>query len=205
LFPQKIIAFVLRLHCPLLFSTMGVSFKAMETLRTINYPVLVLNQSYEPMTVCRARRAIVLIFQGKAELVENGVGIVHTISEVVPLPSVIRLGRQIKRPRRMRKMTRFEIFNRDHYTCMYCGQKVHPLTLDHVIPRYRGGQHTWENVVTACAYCNRKKAGRTPQEANMKLLRTPAQPAASYYFSIPYHHLRSRDEWQKYLPRISTG
>jgi 5-methylcytosine-specific restriction endonuclease McrA len=165
----------------------------------INYPVLVLNQSYEPLTVCRARRALVLMFQGKAEMIENGVGFIHSIRETIPLPSVIRLERLIKRPRRQRRLTRFEIFNRDRYTCQYCGQKTRQLTLDHVIPRYRGGQHTWENVVSACVSCNRRKAGRTPQEANMKLIRPPSPPSGSSLFVIPYHYLQRRDEWQKYL------
>lgn len=165
----------------------------------INHPVLVLNQSYEPLTVCRARRAVVLIFQGKAEMVENGVGFIHSISETLPLPSVIRLGSLIRRPRRVRKLTRFEIFNRDRYTCQYCGQKTRQLTLDHVIPRYRGGQHTWENIVSACVACNRRKAGRTPQEASMKLVHLPLPPSGSPLFIIPYHYLQKRDEWQKYL------
>ncbi len=167
----------------------------------INYPVLVLNQSYEPMAVCLARRAVVLIFQGKAEMIENGVGFIHSIRETMPLPSVIRLARLIKRPRRQRKMTRFEIFNRDQYTCQYCGQMTRQLTLDHVKPRYRGGQHTWENVVSACVSCNRRKAGRTPQEASMKLIHLPAPPSGHFFFNVPYHHLQSRDEWQKYLPQ----
>ena len=167
----------------------------------INYPVLVLNQSYEPLTVCRARRAVVLIFQGKAEMLENGVGFIHSIRETIPLPSVIRLARLIKRPRRKRKLTRFEIFNRDRYTCQYCGQKTRQLTLDHVIPRYRGGQHTWENVVSACIACNRRKAGRTPQEANMKLIRLPSPPSGNPFFIIPYHYLQSQNEWLKYLPQ----
>jgi len=167
----------------------------------INYPVLVLNQSYEALTVCRARRAVVLIFQGKAEMVENGVGFIHSIRETVPLPSVIRLARLIKRPRRKRKMTRFEIFNRDRYTCQYCGQQTRQLTLDHVIPRYRGGQHTWENVVSACVACNRHKAGRTPQEAHMKLIRSPSPPSGSPFFSVPYHYAQTQNEWRKYLPQ----
>jgi 5-methylcytosine-specific restriction endonuclease McrA len=164
----------------------------------INFPVLVLNQSYEPLTVCRARRALVLIFQGKAEMLENGIGIIHSINETVPLPSVIRLARLVKRPRRVKKLTRFEIFNRDRYTCQYCQQKSRQLTLDHVIPRYRGGQHTWENVVSCCVACNRHKAGRTPKEANMKLIRPPLPPRGGSIFSIPYHYLQSRHEWQKY-------
>jgi 5-methylcytosine-specific restriction endonuclease McrA len=167
----------------------------------INYPVLVLNQSYEPLTVCRARRAVVLIFQGKAEMLENGVGFIHSIRETIPLPSVIKLASLIKRPRRVRKLTRFEIFNRDRYTCQYCGQRTRQLTLDHVLPRYRGGQHTWENVVSACITCNRRKAGRTPREANMKLIRLPSPPSVSSFFSVPYRYLQTQDEWRKYLPQ----
>ena len=165
----------------------------------INYPVLVLNQSYEPLTICRARRAVVLIFQGKAEMLEDGVGRIHSISDTFPLPSVIRLSQMIRRPRRKRKMTRFEIFNRDKYTCQYCGYQSHSLTLDHVIPRYRGGQHTWENVVSACAACNRRKAGRTPKEANMKLICQPAPPRDGPFYVIPYHYRSNREEWSKYL------
>jgi 5-methylcytosine-specific restriction endonuclease McrA len=167
----------------------------------INYPVLVLNQSYEPLTVCRARRAVVLIFQGKAEMLENGVGAIHTISTTVELPSVIRLAQMVRRPRRQRKMTRYEIFNRDRYTCQYCGEQSRHLTLDHVVPRFRGGQHTWENVVSACVACNRRKAGRTPKEANMKLVRRPGPPSGGPFFILPFHYLNKHDEWRKYLPQ----
>jgi 5-methylcytosine-specific restriction endonuclease McrA len=169
----------------------------------IDLPVLVLNQSYEPLAVCRARRAVVLIFEGKAEMLEDGVGYIHSISETFPLPSVIKLARMIRRPRRQRKMTRFEIFNRDRYTCQYCGVRTRHLTLDHVIPRYRGGEHTWENVVSACVDCNRHKAGRTPQEARMKLIQKPAPPGNSHFYIIPHHYLSQRDEWRKYLPQLA--
>ncbi|MDD4859020.1 MAG: HNH endonuclease [Dehalococcoidales bacterium] len=166
----------------------------------VNVPVLVLNQNYEPLTICRARRAVVLVFEGKAEMLENGVGVIHTPQETFPLPSVIRLDYFIKRPHRRKKLTRFEIFNRDRYTCQYCGKPSRQLTLDHVMPRYRGGPHTWENVVSACVACNRHKAGRTPQEANMKLLSEPAAPGNGHsLFNIPYHYLQTRDEWRKYL------
>ena len=170
----------------------------------INYPVLVLNQSYEPLAVCRARRAVVLIFQGKAEMLENGVGYIHSIKETFPLPSVIRIAQMIKRPRRVRKMTRFEIFNRDKFTCQYCGQRTRQLTLDHVIPRYRSGDHSWENVVSACVACNRRKAGRTPKEAGMKLIRLPSPPSGSPFYIVPYHYIEKRDEWRKYLPQYSN-
>ena len=165
----------------------------------INYPVLVLNQNYEPLTICRARRAIVLLFQGKAEMLENGVGFIHSATAVFDLPSVIRLDYMIKRPHRQRKLTRFEVFNRDQFTCQYCGTQSRQLTIDHVMPRYRGGPHTWENVVSACVSCNRHKAGRTPQEAHMKLIRLPSVPRGSPFFSIPYRYRQTQNEWRKYL------
>ena len=129
-----------------------------------NNPVLVLNQSYEPLNICRVRRAITLIYQDKAEMLENGSGFIRSVDRNIPIPSVIRLASMARRPYRTdRKMTRLEIFKRDSYICQYCGKVFRQLTLDHVIPRSKGGQHTWENVVSACAQCNRRKAGRTPQ------------------------------------------
>lgn len=166
----------------------------------INFPVLVLNQSYEPLNICRARRAVVLIFQGKAEMLENGSGFIHSAHCIFPLPSVIRLAYLIKRPRPERKLSRLEVFNRDHYTCQYCGRETRQLTLDHVTPRHRGGEHSWENVVSACISCNRRKAGKTPYEAGMKLIRHPYPPSGNLPFYIPYHYLQTQSEWQKYLP-----
>ena len=168
----------------------------------INLPVLVLNQTYEPLNICRVRRAVVLIYENKAEMLENGSGFIHSVNYEFPVPSVIRLSAMIKRPHRsVRKMTRLEIFKRDQYTCQYCGKVTRNLTLDHVIPRYRGGQHTWENVVSACVPCNRRKAGRTPKEAGMKLVHPPSQPRVTGLFYIPAHYPYVRSEWQKYLPQ----
>ena len=164
-----------------------------------NLPVLVLNQNYEPLNICRARRAVVLIFRGKAEMLENGLGFIHSASQLFQVPSVIRLPYLIKRAYHSRKLTRSEIFNRDHYTCQYCGKVTRELTLDHIIPRYRGGEHTWENVVTSCISCNRRKAGRTPEEAGMKLNRPPSAPHHKSTFFVPYHYLQTRSDWQKYL------
>ncbi|MBI4286067.1 MAG: HNH endonuclease [Chloroflexi bacterium] len=170
-------------------------------MNSANYPVLVLNQTYEPLNICQARRAVVLIYRGKAEVVENDSGSMHSANLVFPLPSVIRLAHLIKRPHIQKKLSRFEVFNRDHYTCQYCGKETHQLTLDHVIPRHRGGEHTWENVVSACPWCNRHKAGRTPEEAGMKLKHHPVPPHNNHFFDIPYQYLQSRNEWQKYLPQ----
>ena len=167
----------------------------------VNQPVLVLNQNYEPLNVCRVRRAVVLLYYGKAEMLENGTGFIHSVSSNFPVPSVIRLAYLIKRPRPQRKLTRLEVFNRDQYTCQYCGKQTHQLTLDHVIPRYRGGEHVWENVVSACIPCNRRKAGKTPNEAGMRLIHQPMPPRGGASFYIPRSYLQTWRQWQKYLPQ----
>ena len=167
----------------------------------INLPVLVLNQNYEPLNVCRVRRAVVLLYRGSAEMLEDGTGFIHSANHIFPVPSVIRIGYMIKRPRPERRLTRLEVFHRDRYTCQYCGKETRQLTLDHVTPRYRGGQHTWENVVSACVLCNRRKAGRTPSEARMNLICQPSPPRDNRLFHIPYHYLQTREGWHKYLPQ----
>ncbi len=167
----------------------------------INFPVLVLNQNYEPLNICRVRRAVVLLYRGKAEMLENGIGFIRSASDVFSVPSVIRLANMIKRPRPERKLTRFEVFNRDQYTCQYCSKETRQLTLDHVIPRHQGGQYTWENMVSACVSCNRHKAGKTPSEAGMRLIQQPTRPHGNVLFYIPHRHLKIKHEWQKYLPQ----
>ena len=164
----------------------------------VNLPVLVLNQNYRPLNICRVRRAVVLLLYGKAELLENGLGVIHSSEDTFPVPSVIRLAYLVKRPYPQRKLTKLEIFNRDHYTCQYCGRETKELTLDHVIPRRRNGEHSWENIVAACMHCNRRKAGRSPSEAGMTLLHQPRQPKDNNFY-IPYDFLQSHTEWQKYL------
>ena len=170
-------------------------------MSVLNLPVLVLNQNYEPLNVCRARRAVVLLYQSKAEMLEDGRGLIHGAHHDFPVPSVIRLPYLVKRPFRAgRKLSRLEIFARDNYTCQYCGKQTHQLTLDHVIPRYRGGPHTWENLVSACVPCNRRKAGKTPEEAKMKLRQIPVTPRSNRYSYIPSQYLETHEEWQRYLP-----
>jgi len=161
-------------------------------------PVLVLNANFEPIHVCSTRRAIGLILDGKANLILNGRGYIHTVSQILPRPSVIRLETQIHRPRPRVKLTRREIFRRDNYTCQYCGRRDVPLTVDHVIPRHMGGQHNWTNLVTACSACNHRKGGRKVDEAHMRLARPPKEPpaSASYIFG---RHLADNDEWEPYI------
>ena len=161
-------------------------------------PVLVLNLNYVPINVSTARRAIILLGKGKAELLENHRGQVRTVSTVIDVPSIIRLAYLVKRPFAPRKLSKKEIFLRDKYTCQYCGTKSQQLTLDHVVPRRQKGAHTWENVVAACSKCNLRKAGYTPEEAKMKLFREPRAPQPN-----PYRMLQNRvilDEWRPYLP-----
>jgi len=169
-------------------------------MTVLNSPVLVLNQNYQPLNISRVRRAVVLLLCNKAEVLENGRGSLHSVADVFDFPSVIRLVYFIRRPRRQRKLTKLEVFNRDQYVCQYCGRETKELTLDHVIPRRRGGEHSWENVVSACVPCNRRKAGRTPAEATMPLLRQ-AKPPGNDGFYVPYNYLRVHVEWQKYFPQ----
>ena len=163
--------------------------------------VLVLNQNYEPLNVCNARRAFVLVDRGKAEVLENGQGYLRSPSFVFEIPSVIRLVYIIRRPRPRGRLCRRDVFLRDRYTCQYCGRRTRDLTLDHVLPRYRGGEHTWENVVSACTACNRRKAGKTPKEAGMKLSQQPAPPKGGSFFYMPRGHQQIHSQWQKYQPQ----
>jgi len=161
--------------------------------------VLVLNQNYEPLHVCHVRRAFVLIDRGKAEVLEHGDGALRSASFAFPMPSVIRMVYLIRRPRPQMRLTRREVFQRDRFTCQYCGVQGKDLTLDHVMPRHRGGKHTWENLVAACKSCNHRKAGRTPAEARMKLLHEPRRPHVSHYYTF-FPYLNSRAGWRKFVP-----
>ncbi len=159
--------------------------------------VLVLNASYEPLNITSWRRAIVLLLKGKAEQVEhNGRVVYHNI----PLPTVIRLRHYIKVPYKEIPLTRKNILHRDSHSCQYCGYTGEDLTLDHVVPRSRGGGEFWENMVTACVRCNIKKGNRTPKEANMPLRQVPRRPHSSLYFEVT-KHVKSgvHQEWRKYV------
>src|SRR3990170_5510742 len=162
-------------------------------------PVLVLNQNYEPLNVCTVRRAFVLVDRGKAEILENGRGYLHTASQMFEMPSVLRLIYLIRRPRPTARLTRRDVFHRDSFTCQYCGKQTKELTLDHVLPRHRGGLHDWHNVVAACKSCNHRKAGRTPPEAHMGLVRQPFRPAYSFFRTF-YPYLEVQVEWRKIIP-----
>ena len=165
------------------------------------FPVLVLTQNYEPLNVCNIRRAIVLVITGKAEILEAYDVMVGTATDTFDAPSVIRLGHMIRRPRPRVKLCRREIFLRDGFTCQYCGVRTRDLTIDHVIPRSRGGPHTWENLVSACRSCNHHKGGRLPSEANLTLKRAPVEPRAGRYYGIQRALSSPASEaWLKFIP-----
>ncbi len=161
--------------------------------------VLVLNASYEPLQLISVRRAVVLLLQEKAELVEAAAQYLRARAFSLKVPLVIRLVRYIRIPRRLKlPCSRRGIFARDRETCQYCG--VQPgraqLTMDHVAPRSQGGATSWENVVTACRECNHRKGGRTPDQANMLLMTTPRQP--QYVAFALLGELERHDVWRKY-------
>ncbi|BAU41274.1 HNH endonuclease [Leptolyngbya sp. O-77] len=159
--------------------------------------VLVLNASYEPLNITSWRRAVILLIKGKAEQVEHNGKLVY---DKFPLPTVIRLRHYVRVPYKEIPLTRRNILHRDSHSCQYCGYTGDELTLDHVLPRSRGGEDTWENIVTACVRCNVKKGSRTPKEASMILRRPPHRPHSGLYFEVT-KHIKSgvHQEWQKYV------
>lgn len=167
----------------------------------MNGAVLVLNQNYEPLNVCNLRRAILLVFDGKAEVLEANGKVIKSATRAFPAPSVIRMVYLIHCPRPRVKLTRREVFIRDAYTCQYCGKQSHDLTIDHVVPRSRGGAHSWENLVSACKPCNHRKGGKLLTETRMTLRREPHEPRAGRYYTIERRIEGAvTNEWAKFLP-----
>src|ERR671915_1837073 len=148
--------------------------------------VLVLNASYEPINVCTVRRAAVLILKERAEILEHGDWALHAESFTLARPVVIRLLSYVRIPRDVhrRKITRRAVFARDRWTCQYCGHERGSLTVDHVVPRSKGGASSWDNIVTCCAPCNRRKGDRLPRQANMTPLRAPKAPSSTIFIHV---------------------
>ncbi len=162
--------------------------------------VLVLNATYEPLNVVSIRRAVLLLLKEKAEIVEAAEAWLHAERLALPMPLVIRLVYYVRIPRHFSlPLSRRTVLARDQYTCQYC--QVQPgrahLTIDHVIPRSRGGETRWENIVTACEVCNRRKGDRTPAEARMPLRRPPRRPR--YLAFTLLEGARAPQEWSKYM------
>jgi 5-methylcytosine-specific restriction endonuclease McrA len=166
--------------------------------------VLLLNFTYEPLGVLDVARAVRLLFARKVEVVHRGERVLRTTSVEFPLPSVVRLLYYVRRVRKRVALTKKNVLLRDDYVCAYCTSRGGgDMTVDHVVPRSRGGRSAWENLVACCSACNARKRDRTPQEARMPLRRPPREPRF-----IPWVVVRRNtapDEWAKYLSLYSVG
>lgn len=157
--------------------------------------VLVLNHNYQPLNVTSRKRAVVLLYLGKAHVVDDEHG--H---------SVLRLNHFVRRPMPVLRPTRRGIFTRDGYRCVYCGTTHLPLTIDHVIPRVRGGKDEWDNLVCCCTVCNNHKGDRTPEEIGFVMKNRPRRPKCLPYIS--YHKFMAalrKPEWLDYLAPYASG
>jgi len=160
--------------------------------------VLVLNATYEPVNVCTVRRAVVLLLKEKAEVIEHAGWELHSASTSIARPVVIRLVTYIRIPRdtHRRKITRRAVFARDNWTCQYCGSRAQ-LTVDHVVPRSKGGGSTWENIVASCAPCNRRKGDALPRQVGMRLRNQPRAPSTHVFIQVASPSIPTA--WRQYL------
>jgi 5-methylcytosine-specific restriction endonuclease McrA len=161
--------------------------------------VLVLNATYEPIHVCSVRRAAVLLLKAKAEMLETGDRVLHSERIQLDRPVVIRLVTYVRIPRDVhrRKITRKAVLARDAWTCQYCGSERSGLTVDHVIPRSRGGESVWENIVASCAPCNRRKGNRLPREIHMHPRTAPRPPGPNVFIRVAAP--KPPPIWERYL------
>jgi 5-methylcytosine-specific restriction endonuclease McrA len=161
--------------------------------------VLVLNATYEPINVCTVRRAAVLLLKQKAEIVERAAFELRSEHTLMPRPVVIRLVHYVNVPRNAerRRITRRAVFARDGWACQYCGSRS-SLTVDHVIPRSKGGDSSWENIVASCAPCNRRKGDRLPAQADMHPRRAPRAPHPHVFIAVAAP--RIPNAWRAWLP-----
>ena len=164
---------------------------------------LLLNASYEPLKVVHWQKAVTLLCQGKVEVISVYDREIHAVTFSFKLPSVIRLLRYIKIRRRFDHVpfSRANIYARDGHICQYCGAQCSTveLTFDHVMPVAQGGRKDWENIVTSCISCNRRKGGRTPAEAGMRLVRLPKRPESAPAIRITIGIRNAPESWRDYL------
>jgi 5-methylcytosine-specific restriction endonuclease McrA len=160
--------------------------------------VLVLNATYEPINVCTVRRAVVLLLKEKAEMIERAEWELHSANSTMARPMVIRLVSYVRIPRdtHRRKITRRAVFARDDWTCQYCGSRSN-LTVDHVVPRSKGGPSSWENIVASCAPCNRRKGNSLARQVGMHLTREPRTPSPDVFIQVASPTIPAA--WRAYL------
>ena len=160
--------------------------------------VLVLNQNYEAMSICNIQRAVILLYLGKAELIASkNSKTINSVSRRIPFPTIVRLLVYIRVPYKKIVLSRKNILRRDLYKCQYCNKSDTSLTIDHIVPKSKGGDDSWENLTTACVACNNKKGDRSPEEADMTLRRKPTKPS---HITFMKHFIgKIDDEWKPFL------
>ena len=162
--------------------------------------VLILNQDFSAIAVCSVHKAFLLVYLNKAETVSKlKDAYLRSVSQAYPVPSVIRLQNYVRVPYYGIALSRHNVLRRDNYSCQYCGSPKN-LTLDHLMPRSRGGETDWLNLVTACMHCNTRKGNRTPEEAGLRLLRKPIKPSLQYFLKM--HVSTSNQDWENYLGKV---
>jgi 5-methylcytosine-specific restriction endonuclease McrA len=183
------------------FANAIISLNVYHPKLVIMEHVLLLNITYEPLRIIDWKRAVTMLCLGKVEVIEEYSRDIHSVSFTIRLPSVVRLLRMVKRPRTPVKFSRQNIYARDRYKCQYCGNRFssEDLTYDHVIPKSRGGKTQWKNIVTCCIDCNRKKGGRIPSEASMRLIRKPKRPTWVPAIRITIGFREIPQTWRDYL------
>jgi 5-methylcytosine-specific restriction endonuclease McrA len=162
---------------------------------------LLLNSTYEPLRVISWRRAITMSYLGKVEVIRTYDTVVRSVSTRLETPAVVKLTQFVRRHRVRIAFSRKNVFLRDDHQCQYCSDRLPAavLTTDHVIPRSRGGRTCWENVVTACGPCNRKKGNLTPTQARMKLRKQPSRPTRLPPLGVRLGVAAPPEPWREYL------
>ena len=163
----------------------------------LNSQVLLLNQNFEPLTLCSVRRAVIMVWSGKAEIIESTGHYIHSVSSAFNVPSIVRLLSYIQSRHRWNiQLSKQNILKRDRKICQYCDASDGYMTVDHVVPRSSGGGETWENLVCACPQCNNRKGNRTLEQAGMKLINKPKKPN---YRTFLFSRGTLLSTWKPYL------
>ena len=182
---------------------MKIFHKKIKSSKILNKAVLVLNANYSPMMICSAKHAIGMVYLEKVDVLVNYPQKVKSPNKFFDLPSIIKIRNYVRHDNLSVELNRKNILSRDKQICQYCGKSNLKLTIDHIIPRGRGGQDLWENLVAACKQCNQMKGNKTPEEAGMPLIKKPKRPNRLHYFQK--YVSESKTEWKPYLFMESFG
>jgi len=190
------------LHQPLEAVTVTQPKEGRQTVQK----TLVLDQGYQPHRVVNWQRAVMMLFEGKCEIVEEYDEEIRSVSISIKMPAVVRLLGRIRGRHQVVKFSRINVATRDDFSCQYCRRKLPlaRLTYDHVLPRSQGGKTEWQNIVMACYSCNEKKANRTPAQAKMALCKAPVRPAFLPAITMRFELTGIPDTWASWLCSLAS-